>query len=91
MRNDSAVRHHIKHDPKTGQIWEKVGRRGCPAGTELGTPILPRNHVQLTFYKHRYYRAHIIVFLETGKWPRQVTRRNGLGHDDRLENIRIHW
>lgn len=90
MKNNPAIRHHLRVDTDAGRVWEKEGRRGCPPGTELGF-LKDTGQVMLTFYGSKYFRSHIVVFVVHGKWPRSVTHKNGVRHDDSIENLRIHW
>ena len=85
------------YDPATGSLKNRVNRGRAKAGDEAGTDLFMRHthrhtHYRRVWFKGKRYLAHVLIcVMMFGAMPQGlvVDHKNGIGHDNRIQNIRI--
>lgn len=76
---------HLYIDPIEGKVWKYF--TALLGAREVGFQNKSGYHI-VTVRNHPTPRAQLVWFAYHGVWPTlKVRRRNGIRHDDRIENL----
>jgi hypothetical protein len=87
------LKSQLHYDPKTGS-WTWLVRRGGRrrdgrAGWLIRNKSTGGGHRYIHVNGRSYMSSHLAWLYMTGKWPvHEIDHRNGIGWDDRFENLR---
>ena len=85
---DNKVREYFSYEPDTGIVrWKKMASSRALPGCEAGSIT---NGYRVIRLEGKNYSCHRVgFFLHYGRWPKGfLDHKNGIRHDNRIENLR---